>query len=52
MTTTATKSRKRTWWQWIGYLARRATVELRGYQSIYRFVFRRPRVPSGAVGFS
>jgi hypothetical protein len=53
MTTTATRSRKRTWWQWIGYLARRATVaELRGYQSIYRFVFRRPRVPAGAVGFS
>lgn len=51
-TTAATRPR-RTPWQLIGYLARRATVmELRGYQSIYRFVFRRPRVPAGAVGFS
>ncbi len=29
-----------------GYIARRATMmELHGYQSIYRFVFRRPKVP-------
>lgn len=27
-------------------------MELRGYQSIYRFVFRRPKVPAGGVGFS
>ena len=51
-TTTVTRPR-RTWWQFAGYLARRATVmELRGYQSIYRFLFRRPRVPAGAAGFS
>ena len=37
----------------MGYLVRRATMlEIRGYQSIFRFVFRRPRVPAGAVGFS
>jgi hypothetical protein len=52
--TAATLTRpRRTWWQLAGYLARRATMmELRGYQSIYRFLFRRPRVPSGASGFS
>src|SRR3712207_4272288 len=50
--TTATRPR-RTWWQFAGYLARHAILlELHGYQSIYRFVFRRPRVPPGAVGFS
>jgi hypothetical protein len=27
-------------------------AELHGYQSIFRFVFRRPRVPAGAAGFS
>jgi hypothetical protein len=27
-------------------------LEIRGYQSIFRFVLRRPRVPAGAVGFS
>jgi len=27
-------------------------MELRGYQSIYRFIFRRPKVPAGAEGFS
>jgi hypothetical protein len=26
-------------------------LELHGYQSIYRFVFRRPKVPAGGVGF-
>jgi hypothetical protein len=50
--TTVTRPR-RTWWQFAGYLARRAIMmELRGYQSIYRFAFRRPRVPPGASGFS
>jgi len=53
MTVTVNRSRKRTWWQLLGYLARRATMaEVRSYQSIYRFTFRRPRVPAGAVGFS
>jgi hypothetical protein len=52
MTTTTTRP-KRNWWQFSGYIARRATMmELRGYQSIYRFVFRRPKVPAGGVGFS
>jgi hypothetical protein len=27
-------------------------MEIHGYQSIYRFLFRRPKVPSGAVGFT
>ena len=53
MTTTTVARPRRTWWQFAGYLAKRATMmELRGYQSIYRFVFRRPRVPPGAAGFS
>ncbi|MGH8877555.1 MAG: hypothetical protein ACRD0P_09470 [Stackebrandtia sp.] len=36
----------------MGNLAWRALkIEARGYQSMYRMVFRRPRVPDGAVGF-
>ena len=27
-------------------------MEIHGYQSIYRFVLRRPRVPTGSVGFT
>lgn len=50
---TTTVGRKRTGWRFVGYLARRALLmEIRGYQSIYRFVFRRPKVPAGAIGFS
>ncbi len=50
---TAVSRHKRTGWRFVGYLARRALLmEIRGYQSIYRFVFRRPKVPAGAVGFS
>jgi hypothetical protein len=53
MSTTMVSRPRRTWWQFAGYLARRATLmEIRGYQSIYRFLFRRPRVPDGAAGFS
>ncbi len=58
MTTTNTGSlvatkRRRNWWQQLGYLVRRALVmEVRCYQSIYRLIFRRPRVPARAVGFS
>jgi hypothetical protein len=53
MTSTTTARAKRTWWQFAGYLGKRATLmELRGYQSICRFVFRRPKVPAGAEGFS
>jgi hypothetical protein len=52
MTSTTTRP-KRTWWQFTGYLAKRAIlIEVRGYQSIYRFLFRRPKVPVGAEGFS
>ncbi len=51
--TTATLSNKRTGWRFLSYLARRAIMmEIRGYQSIYRFLCRRPKVPPGAVGFS
>jgi hypothetical protein len=51
--TTATGRHKRTGWGSVGYLARRAIMmEIRGYQSIYRFLFRRPKVPAGHVGFS
>jgi hypothetical protein len=51
--TTTIRRHKRTGWRLVGYLARRATMmEIHGYQSIYRFLFRRPKVPSGAVGFS
>jgi hypothetical protein len=51
--TTSTLGHERTGWRFFGYLARRAIMmEIRGYQSIYRFLFRRPKVPSGAVGFS
>ena len=53
MTATTVTRPRRTWLQFAGYLARRAIMmELRGYQSIYRFLFRRPRVPPGAAGFS
>jgi hypothetical protein len=53
MTTTTTTRPKRNLWQFSGYIARRAAMmELHGYQSIYRFVSRRPKVPAGGVGFS
>jgi hypothetical protein len=53
MTATTMAGPRRTWWQFAGYLARRALLmELHGYQNLYRFVFRRPRVPAGAAGFS
>jgi len=53
MTSTTPARAKRTWWQFAGYLGKRATLmELRGYQSICRFVFRRPKVPAGAEGCS
>ena len=44
---------RRRWWQVVLALARRAFwLEIRSYQSIYRWLFRRPRVPTGAVPFS
>ena len=48
-----TGSRRPTGWHRVGHLARRAwSMEIHGYQNIYRFLFRRPRVPAGAAGFS
>jgi hypothetical protein len=50
---TATHRHKRTGWRLVGYLARRAVMmEFHGYQSLYRFLFRRPKVPAGASGFT
>lgn len=43
----------RTWWRRVGRLAKRVVwMEIHAYQSIYRFAFRRPRVPAGTVGFT
>jgi len=40
-------------WSLVLWLLRRAwAMEIHGYQSIYRFVLRRPRVPAGSVGFT
>lgn len=51
--TTSTSRPSRTVWQQLWYLMRRAWLfEIHGYQSIYRYVFRRPLVPPGAAGFS
>ncbi|GAB3360948.1 hypothetical protein [Modestobacter lapidis] len=53
MTAPATTPGRRSRWQIAGRLARRAVrMEIGGYQAIYRFLFRRPRVPAGAAGFS
>ena len=53
MNPTTTGQRERTGWRRVGYLLRRATMlEIHGYQSIFRFVLRRPGIPAGAVGFS
>ena len=42
-----------TGWRRVAHLARRAwDLEIHGYQNAWRFVFRRPRVPAGATGFS
>ena len=51
-TETVTPVRRSRWAQ-ITYIGRRAiTMEIGIWQSLYRFIFRRPRVPAGAVGFS
>ena len=51
-TDTATTTRRSPWGR-VVYIARRAwTMEIGIWQSLYRFIFRRPRVPAGAVGFS
>ncbi len=49
----STGTPRRTGWGRIGYLARRAwDMEIHGYQSVFRFLFRRPRVPAAAAAFS
>ena len=53
MSTPGALGPRRTGLRLVGHLARRALVlEVRGYQSLYRFLFRRPRVPAGARAFS
>ena len=50
---TITAAPHRTFWRRVAHLARRAwAMEISGYQNSYRFLFRRPRVPAGAAGFS
>ena len=52
MTTTMTAQR-RTPWQKFRYIARRAIdLEIGIWLSLYRFIFRRPRVPANAKPFS
>jgi hypothetical protein len=52
-TTTPEADLRRTPRQLAWYLARRAWwLEIWGYVSIFRFVFRRPKVPAGATAFS
>lgn len=53
MSTAAGTRAHRTWWQRAAHLARRAWwMEIASYRAIFRFVFRRPRVPAGATGFT
>ena len=52
MSTGTVTTARRSPWEQVVYIARRAwTMELGIWQSLYRFIFRRPRVPEGAVGF-
>jgi hypothetical protein len=52
MSTVRTGAPRRTGWRRVAYLARRAWwMEIHGYQNLYRFLFRRPRVPAGATAF-
>jgi len=53
MSTVTVAPQRRRPWSRLRWLLRRAwAMEIHGYQSIYRFVFRRPRVPTGSVGFT
>lgn len=53
MTAQAVKPDRRTPWQAARYWMRRALMlEIRGYVSIFRFAFRRPRVPPGSKAFT
>lgn len=52
MTSASLDSAEQTPGRRLGRLAGRAVMmEVHAYQSIYRFVFRRPRVPAGTAGF-
>lgn len=53
MTVTTGSRPRRTAWQSVAHLARRAwQLEIGGYLSLYRWLLRRPRVPEGARAFS
>ena len=53
MSTLAVASQRHGAWSRLRWLLGRAwAMEIHGYQSIFRFVFRRPRVPAGSVGFT
>ncbi|HEY5981122.1 MAG TPA: hypothetical protein VIT41_15965 [Microlunatus sp.] len=53
MSTVDVAPRRRSGWARLRWLLGRAwAMEIHGYQSIYRFVFRRPRVPTGSVAFT
>lgn len=48
-----TTARARSPWQKVRYVGGRAwSMEVGVWQSLYRFVLRRPRVPAGASGFT
>ena len=50
---TTVELERRTHWQVLRYWLRRALwMEVWGYVSIFRFVFRRPKVPRGATAFT
>lgn len=50
---TTVELERRTHWQVLRYWMRRALwMEVWGYVSIFRFVFRRPKVPRGATAFT
>jgi hypothetical protein len=51
--TQAPEAERRTSWEVVRYWTRRAVMmEIWGYLSIFRFVFRRPKVPRGAQAFT
>jgi hypothetical protein len=53
MTAETVTAGRRSVWDGSKYIARRAvTMEIGIWQSLYRFIFGRPRVPRGAVGFT
>ena len=52
MSVDAATRTQRSWSAWCVYLAKRALrLEVGVWQSLYRFAFRRPRVPAGATAY-